>query len=172
MVQSHSDKKMNHMKEAMKGAEEREKKIKIKHEKLRQDFLRQKNALYEMKSASNVLSSKTNKVGTEPANKIAAIEEQMSEKSESYLLQNAGSKIPSLLQEVTLLSANASPMEKRQRDLTMAQSTDASLAKAVLDCKVPLTEVLSGTPLDRNEAQEARNIEDDALKEYFLQRFG
>jgi hypothetical protein len=183
VVQSHSDKKMNQMKEAMKGAQEREERIKQEHERLRQDFLRQKiffdrgqkNQMYEMKSAYE-LSSKTNEVGKEPATKKAANEEQMSEKHESNLLQNAESKISSLLQEETLLSANASPTEKLQRDLTMAQRTDVSLAKAVLDCKVPLTvpllEVLSGKPLDRSEPQEMRNIEDDALKEYCLHRFG
>jgi chromosome segregation ATPase len=137
VVQSHSDKKMNHMKEAMKGAEERERKIKIKHEKLRQDFLRQKNEMCEMKSAYNELSGKTNEVGKEPAIKT------------------------------TLLSANSSRTEKLQGDLTMAQSS-----KAALDCKVLLTEVLSGKSLARSDPQETRNIEDDALKEYCLQRFG
>ncbi len=137
VVQSHSDKKMNHIKEVMKGAEERERNIKIKHEKLKQDFLRQKNEMCEMKSAYNELSRKTNEVGKEPAIKT------------------------------TLLSAKSSRTEKLQGDLTMAQSS-----KAALDCKVLLTEVLSGKPLARSDPQETRNIEDDALKEYCLQRFG
>ena len=132
VVQSHSDKKMNRMKEAMKGAEERERKIKIKHEQLRQ-----KNEMCEMKSAYNELSRKTNEVGKEPAIKT------------------------------TLLSANSSRTEKLQGDLTMAQSS-----KAALDCNVLLTEVFSGKSLARSDPQETRNMEDDALKEYCLQRFG
>jgi chromosome segregation ATPase len=173
MVQAHSKKNVNQMKEAMMEAQEREEKLKQEHEKLRHSFLQQTNVMNEMKSAYNELSDKINEVENDSANKTAAIEEHMSEmRQSSVTLQKAKEKISSLQQELSLLSAKSSRTEELQRDLAMAQKTNTSLAKALQDCKVCLTEVKSGnlSVACNSEKKERKKIEDDALKEYCAQR--
>ncbi|KAL3774956.1 hypothetical protein ACHAW5_007455 [Stephanodiscus triporus] len=166
MVQAQSKKNVNQMKVDMMKAQEREEKLKQEHEILRHSFLQQSNVMNEMKSAYNELSDKINEVDNDSANKTAAIDQN------SVTLQKAEKKITLLQQELSLLSAKSSRTEKLQRDLAMAQKTNTSLANALQDCKVCLTEVTGGNlSVARNgEEKERRKIEDDALKEYCAQR--
>jgi chromosome segregation ATPase len=87
-------------------------------------------------------------------------------------LQNAEAKMVSLQQESVLQAASSTAhIEELEKDLERTRTKNRSLRDGLKDCEAALTVVSSsGRPPRSPQSKIRKQIEDNALKEYFTQR--
>lgn len=86
-------------------------------------------------------------------------------------LQNAEAKMVSLQQESVLQAASSTAhIEELEKDLERARTKNRSLRDGLKDCEAALTVVSTSGRPPRSPQSKRKQIEDNALREYFTQR--